>query len=124
MTTHRSWFPFILVGLTVALLAVVLVVRTPRQAGVSSSESTTVFPDPDAYETNVHRIYQTYLEDSNAQAAYDALIVLRVPSVDMQAAHLGLVIAFGQLAAGKTDEGAARLSVVLTTYPWIGGLSL
>ncbi len=127
MTTHRSWFPFILVGLSTALLALIVAVYDPSATPSSNDAQEVTAPTPTEYEDAVRAIVMTYMASSgahevSAQTAYDALLALRVPSMSYQDAHIQLVLAFGQIAAGETDAGQARLSVVEEANPWIFGL--
>ncbi len=124
MTTHRSWFPFILIGLTLALVAVISVLYRPYtlQEQRSAEVVHVAPPTPAAYEAAVSTIVTTYFASSSSDAsktAYDALIAMRVPSVDYQDVHIALVIAFGQLVAGEDEAGNARLFDVMKAYPWI-----
>ncbi len=119
---HRSWFPFILIGLSLVLLAVIVVVKSnaghSEQLKADAAAHASV-PTNAEYEAAIHTILNTYNADKNATTAYNSLLAVTVPSVDYQAAHLDLVIAFAQLQAGKTVEGQARLDLALNTYSWL-----
>lgn len=124
MTTHRSWFPFILIGLTLALVAVIAVLYRPYalQEQRSAEVVRVAPPTPAAYEAAVSTIVTTYFASSSSDAsktAYDALVAMRVPSADYQDVHIALVIAFGQLVAGEERGGHARLGDIIQTYPWV-----
>lgn len=123
MTTHRSWFPFILIGLTTALLALVLVAY---DKGVQrADDAPDIFvPTSEEYEAAVRAVVTTYMtlpEGEADKAAYDALIAMRVPSREYQALHIDLVIAFGQFVAGEDERGSARLFDIQKNYPWVFG---
>lgn len=122
MTTHRSWFPFILVGLSTALLALIVVVYDPSTMPTTNTAPVVTAPTASEYEASVNTVLSTFALSPSAdaaQTALDALIAMRVPTVDYQQAHLDLVIAFGQLAAGNTAVGDARLVVAESLYPWL-----
>ncbi len=121
MTTHRSWFPFILVGLSAALLAVILVAYTPNDSRVDSSAPVVVAPTGEEYEVAVQMIVSNSSLSSDSEAdkvAYDALLALRVPA-EYKDVHVQLVLAFGQMVAGEDVAGRARLSDIQKVYPWV-----
>lgn len=120
MTTHRSWFPFILVGLSAALLAVILVAYRPNDELSVSDEPAVVAPTGEEYKSAAQQIVSDYLASSDSEAdkiAYDALLALRVPA-EYKDVHVQLVLAFGQMAAGEDVAGKARLDDVMQVYPW------
>ncbi len=129
MLHHRSWFPFILIGLSLALGVIIAAVYAPLAPinGGTIGENETPSIDgggtgvvtAEEYEAGVRAVLSTYAAGADAGAAYDALVAMRVPTVEYQAAHLELVIAFAQLKSGNTDEGQARLDLAMTAYPWL-----
>ena len=72
----------------------------------------------ETYKTATTSILSAYATDHSAAAAYDALILLRVPP-SMQQLHFDLVVAFGKLASGSQDDGEARLTALKAQYPWL-----
>lgn len=118
--THRSWFPTILTGLSLALLAIIVVVYKDEapQAAVTPAFITATAPTSTEYETAAKTVVQNYVAGGNAATAYNALVALTVPA-EYQDAHLALVFAFADLRAGKLEEGTARLDVARTAYPWL-----
>lgn len=121
--SHRSWFPYILIGLSLALFAIIFAVRNnvnqysaPTSADIKIA---VVVPTSEEYEAGVKTILSTYDTDQNASTAYNALIKAVVPQVSYQTAHLDLVIAFAQLQAGQTAEGNTRLNLARATYAWL-----
>ncbi len=127
--THRSWFPLILTGLSLSLLACLTLVYRPNDepkqgrpiAGGNETSSTAtgaVAPSSTEYETAVRNVVASYDATGDASAAYSVLVALRVPAA-YQAAHLDLVIAFAQLQSGKRDDGTARLAGVRAAYAWL-----
>lgn len=114
--SHRTWFPFILVGLTLALGAGVWAWQsndaTPSQPDVAVEAPTSV-----EYQAEVIAIVQSYLDDADEQAAYEALLDVWVPT-DAKEVHLDLVIAFGKLVAGD-ESGAELLETVRSVHDWL-----
>lgn len=120
--SHRSWFPSILIGLSLALAVLIAAAYKPEPASdvsVNNDEPAMTAPSADEYEAGVRAVLASYASTSDASAAYDALVAMRVPSLDYQSAHLELVIAFAQMKAGNSDEGQARLDLATTAYPWL-----
>src|SRR3989338_1012896 len=103
MTSQRSWFPYILAGLTVLLTAAFLVVEQRLDDEGRNDRAPQTVQAPLATESSyagaATAILAGYATDGDAKRAYDALIVLRVPPA-MQSAHFDLVVAFGKLLAG------------------------
>lgn len=124
MTTHRSWFPFILVGLSAALLAVILVAYQPNNARVDNDTlSAPEAPTGDEYEAAVRAIMMNVMissgpQEVSAQAAYDALLALHVPA-EYKDVHIQLVLAYGEMALGQDELGRARLIVAEEANSWI-----
>lgn len=123
-SSQRHWFPVIVAGLTVLLA---LVFYASRQQ-FDFSSVTSVFSKPEVveappavteadYQSAVSSIMATYKADKNAQAAYDALVVLHVPA-SMQTFHIDAIIAFGKLANKDAADGQARLSALAAQYSW------
>lgn len=123
--TQRNWFPVILAGLTV-LLAIIFY-ATNHSVDVSAwveswsenSGSSAPGADPvteEEYQSAVRTILTN--ADSDEQAAYDAIVLLRVPK-SMQTFHIDLIIAFGKLASGNPADGNARLDALMAQYPWL-----
>lgn len=124
--SHRSWFPFILIGLSTALLAIIFVVyhqnsQAAKLKAVTEAESQAAasVPTNAEYEAGVKALLLTYDADQNASTAYAALIAMTVPQVSYQVAHLDLVIAFAELQASQAVEGKTRLDLARSTYFWL-----
>jgi len=115
---HRTWFPFILVGLTLALTAVIFAWQeqdvTP--ARVQTQEVHEV-PTSQEYQQEVVSILAQYQQDGDAQWAYGALVETWVPT-DAKAVHLDLVIAFGKLVAGD-EVGRELLDSIRASNAWL-----
>lgn len=116
---HRTWFPFIMVGITLAILVAFFAMGEPRASQVMApSEDVPSAPTQEEYQAEVLSVLATYETEGDAQAAYDSLLEMRVPVADKDL-HLELVIAFAELEAGKTVEGTARLDILREQTDWL-----
>ncbi len=70
------------------------------------------------YQSAVTNILTAYKTDKDVEAAYNALILLRVPT-SFQQVHFDLVVALGKLMAGETEEGEARLNALKAQNTWL-----
>mgnify|MGYP001588261847 CR=1 FL=1 len=124
--TERNWFPVILAGLTVLLA--IMFYATNRSVDFSTwvaswsedrGSASAPVADPvteEEYKAAVRSIVMN--ADRDEQAAYDALVLLRVPG-SMQTFHIDVIIAYGKLAAGNTADGQARFEALLVQYSWL-----
>ncbi len=120
--SQRNWFPMILGGLSVLLAAIFYA----RFAGVPqvfseprvSKTVTTPAVTSEGYQSAVNAIFATYAATDDAQAAYDALIVLHVPGT-MQQFHIDCIIALGKIVSGDDADGAARLDALRAQHSWL-----
>ena len=120
----RHWFPVIAGGVTLALLLSVAAVYVYRSQNPTSIPAETADASPPAqteeeYQSAVRSILATYESERNAEAAYDTLLyVARIPG-SMKDVHIGLVGAFGKLAAGNKEDGERRLEALRIQYSWL-----
>ena len=121
----RHWFPAILLGFSVALALVFAVVLSPQGQELLEKNpdvreliapATTV--NEDTYTGAVTSFLQDYAASKAEEATYTALIAVRVPG-DMLNLHYELVVAFGKLVNGDTDDGQARLAALKAQYSWL-----
>lgn len=120
-TEHKTWFPFILIGLTLALLLVIAVFRAPSEVQeVSDSESAVeiIEVSEDEYKASVVSILNNQVQSKDYSNAYEALLNVLVP-VTYKDLHLELTIAIAQLRDGNIDEGQARLDLVQAQTDWL-----
>lgn len=118
--THRSWFPFILIGLSLALAVIIAAVYKQNPAPVAEDDAVVLIaPTAEQYEAGVRAVLAGLADTSDVGVAYDALVAMRVPSVDYQASHLELVLALAQLKSGNIEEGQARLDIARANYSWL-----
>jgi hypothetical protein len=117
--SHRSWFPPILVGLSLLLgLVFVVALKGDRVIPQFPHEASTPKISEADYQSAANVILDAYAEDHDASRAYNALILLRVPKEE-QEVHFDLVVAFGKLMTKETKEGEARLSALKAAHPWL-----
>jgi hypothetical protein len=119
-SSQRNWFPVIVAGLTILLASAFYAkyAATERDAGPQTPLDSSASPvTEEGYRSAVNAVMATYRESNDAQAAYDALIVLHVPSV-FQQFHIDCIIALGKLASGDVADGNARLSALRAQYSW------
>jgi hypothetical protein len=114
--SHRTWFPFILVGLTITL-ATGIWAWTSSDRSQAPPEIGVEAPTSLEYQAEIAQILQMYLDDDDLDTAYESLVDVRVPS-DAQEVHLDLVIAFGKLVAGN-ESGAELLETVRSQHDWL-----
>ena len=133
---HRSAFPLIIVGLTLALLLVLALlfgpaVRDQSRGLLRPSQAVSA----EMYERDVAQIMvrlqerTEMVEDDEAHydilsSATSELLALTVPA-SYQSVHLELVASLDLLRQGvfgeetKVEEGARRLEALYQTYPWL-----
>lgn len=121
----RHWFPVIGAGVTLALLLVVAgVFRNTQDTRVRALPAETVDASAPAqteeeYQQAVRAVLSAYATDKDASAAHDTLLYFtRIPA-SMKDLHIGLVGAFGKLAAGEREDGALRLQALELQYSWL-----
>lgn len=120
----RHWFPVIAGGVTLALVLAVAVVYTNRAEKSDRIPAETIDASAPAqteeeYEQAVRTVLGAYAQDADADAAYDKLLyITRIPA-GMKDVHIGLVGAFGKLAAGDREDGNLRLDALKAQYSWL-----
>jgi len=112
----HSWFPFILVALSVTLLLVIVVWVQPSSSGIVIQVQDPVTEEE--YQEALLSILQNYSDGGGSAKIYEELIDMKVPA-SYKDLHLELVIAFGFLKSGDIPEGEARLDLLRETYDWL-----
>ncbi len=122
MHQHRTWFPFILTGLTLSLLLFMYLEvykkSTPEPATITVVESGLITVTVDGYKESVSTILAGFASGESADSAYNRLIDVRTPA-EFKSLHLELVIAFSELKEGKQESANARLQTIRRQYPWL-----
>lgn len=120
----RHWFPVIAGGVTMALVLAVAVVyiQGPQQPPSIPAETVDALPpaqSEEEYQSAVRSILATYATKNDADEAYDMLLyITRIPG-SMKDVHIGLVGAFGKLAAGEREDGERRIEALRIQYSWL-----
>ncbi|MFZ2681953.1 MAG: hypothetical protein WAZ14_02575 [Patescibacteria group bacterium] len=121
----RHWFPAILLGMTVILAVVFAAVLSPKgQEFLENNQDVrevtvpSVKVNEETYTQAVSTLLEAYQVDEDPEATYNALIAVRVPG-NMLNVHYELVVAFGKLVNGETDDGTARLAALKAQYSWL-----
>jgi len=120
----RHWFPVIAGGVTLALLLSVAVVYThrsqnPTRIPAETADASQPAQTEEEYQSAVRSVLSAYKNDNDADAAYDTLLyIARIPG-SMKDVHIGLVGAFGKLAAGDKEDGERRLEAIRIQYSWL-----
>lgn len=118
---ERTWFPFIMTGITILILGVYV-----GFGGVLNGEGQNVqdnieqisAPTNAEYQSAVLEILSRYDVEQNAGQSYEDLLNVTVPA-EYRETHLELVVAFGELRAGKIEEGQGRLDLLRQEVNWI-----
>lgn len=119
--SHRSWFPYILIGLSLTLMAILAVTYEGKKGeGKEGGDENIeiVVPTPAQYEAGVRAVLAAFDDSKNASLAIDSLVAMVVPSNAYQEAHLEFVLAFSQIKLGEVDAGMERLTAARALYNW------
>lgn len=121
----RNWFPAITLGFTILLGLIFFVALSPRGRDALTPDrdvreaTTPASPvTEETYQSAVGSILASYQESDDSEAAYDALILLRVPA-SMMNVHYELVIAMQKESSGDEAEAAARFAALKAQYSWL-----
>lgn len=120
---HRTFFPFILIGLTVLLaLFIVAITRdSSPESNVqtsSSSQSVVNMVSEEEYQRLTSEILRDYESNKDVERAYQSLLDIVLPPTYKEV-HLELVIIMSKFDSGQTDEAQARLDVLRQQYSWL-----
>lgn len=121
----RHWFPVIAGGVTLALVLAVAVVYSSKNVPSGSAipaetiDASQPAQTEEEYQQAVRAVLSAYASDNDASAAHDKLLyITRIPA-SMKDIHIGLVGAFGKLAAGEREDGNLRLQALALQYSWL-----
>lgn len=120
---HKTFFPFILVGLSV-LLAVTLAAWYRPSSNVNSSPTpdtsiSRVAPSHDEYVAAVTLVMSDFVNGmTTAAVAYDRLVEIVVPAAD-QGTHLELVIIMSKFRDGDTELAQSRYDALKQSQSWL-----
>lgn len=117
MDSHRSWFPVILTGLSIALAAMIFAVYQPGEETAEPMVAEMPAPTGDEYQAAIGDIFGPQATQS-VQAKLEALTEMRVPA-EYLTLHLQLVFVMNDYVAGNIEEGDARLNALRGTNSWL-----
>ena len=123
MHEHRTWFPFILIGLTLSFVILLAVVWRPGTVVPISVQPDVTYAAPvpvdaNAYKEQARTALTRYQESGDAANAYKHLLDLRVPA-ELKDTHLELVVALSLIDGGNEQEGEDRLHALLLKEAWL-----
>ena len=115
---HRTWFPFILIGLSLGLLLVVaLLVKEKNEAPIPPEDY--VLPaEAYDYPGSVANVFLGFQSSENAVGAREQLLLMRVPS-EYRDLHVALVLYFDAAIRGEVLEAEGQYATLKTQYPWL-----
>lgn len=120
-THHRTWPPFILIGLSFLIIVIFVVIGRPTEVkedvDAVAVETVTV-PTIEEYRVEIRRLFDEYAVTQDDQRMYDQLLAAVVPP-ESRESHLQLVIAFQELRDGQEVEGEARLALFEAQNNWL-----
>ncbi|MDP2631855.1 MAG: hypothetical protein Q8P30_03770 [Candidatus Uhrbacteria bacterium] len=117
---HRTWFPFILVGLTVALLLFVVIWVNEKSEDTYTDDQPEVVEviSAEEYQQEMNSVFTEFLSSKNVNLAYDQLLDIRVPS-RYKDVHLELVIILAKYRAGDVEEAIGRYDALKAQINWL-----
>lgn len=116
---HRTWFPYILIGLTLLLGLGILVWVAPKLMEPTPYADEVVNPvTTEEYRSEVLQLFANNEATGDYARMYQGLLELRVPA-GYQSLHLELALTFDKLRAGNNEEGEVRLEALRSAYPWL-----
>ena len=115
-THHRTWFPYILAGLTLLLALGIFTILSDSQRGLEPPKL--LAPTTQEYQTNVQTICADFSLALDLEKTYESLLTLRVP-VEYKDAHLALVLLFGQAVQSGNTDISLGLAQIKAQYTWL-----
>ncbi len=116
-THHRTWFPFILIGLTLALVLGVLVWMQSSSGG--NVKSLQVFaPSEEDYQTEIIALLSEFETSGDAQYAYEKLLDIRVPA-EYKVFHFDLALLLFHASTDDELDISSDLDTLRTQNNWI-----
>ena len=112
--SHRTWFPYILIGLTLTLLLVVFAITNS-----SPQQGSQPILTAGEYQETVTALLNDYsVDERDAYSTYESLLSLRVQEEQKQL-HLDLVLIFGKLLSGEIDSIDDSIAQLDIEYSWL-----
>lgn len=116
-THYRTWFPFILIGLTLALaLGVLAWMQSP---GGGDIEALQVFaPTAEEYQAEVISILSEFETSGAAEIAYNKLLEMRVPA-EFKSFHFDLALILFHASKDDDLDISADLDTLRAQNNWL-----
>ena len=111
---HRTWFPFILIGLSLTLLLVILASQTKEIEGSETPVVSQV--NGEEYKQEMQSIVSKFQEDQDAKVAYDSAMQLKVPT-EYKDLHLEITLYLVRAQVGKSTQ--EEWNTIRALYPWL-----
>jgi len=123
MQEHRTWFPLILIGLTIVLFAVIATQYQKDDIGSIEDITESVQIDlprvtEEGYKSEIVTILNDFSVSHDANSAYELLLNTRVPA-EFKDVHLEIVMIMNAFKSGKTTEGESRLDMLRVDETWL-----
>ncbi|PIX61940.1 hypothetical protein CO057_01315 [Candidatus Uhrbacteria bacterium CG_4_9_14_0_2_um_filter_41_50] len=116
-THYRTWFPFILIGLTLALVLGIL--AWMQSPGGGDVEALQVFaPTVEEYQTEIVALLSDFETSNNAEAAYSQLLNIRVPA-EFKAFHFDLALILFHASQDDSLDISADLDTLRSQNNWL-----
>ncbi len=117
---HRTWFPFILVGLSFALLAIVVVYVEGRESFVPElvPEGYVLSIEEVDYPSDVSYIFGNYYLTQDIDVARDRLLAQRVPA-DFRDLHFELILIVDAYQRGEGFDAEKSMDNLRSEYSWL-----
>lgn len=118
---HRTWFPFIVIGVTLCLVLVIVIWKQPSATSVDSDQSTVEVHQvitEEEYQQLVRQVLNDFETSHDSAAAHEALLDIFVPAA-YKDIHLELVIIIAKYQSGEDEEAQARLDLLAQQYDWL-----
>ncbi len=116
---YRTWFPHIVIGLTVLLAIGVYILFSNRDANTTDHDiaQSIVIPTSEEYRENVSAIIETYYADENREDAFGDLLNQIVPAEERDI-HVEIILLFDQPSDTRAniEQGLLELK---SAHSWL-----
>ena len=119
---HRTWFPFIMIGVTIGFIVFVAAYWEPSIPQTSSQPlvelPSMVAPSVADYQSEVRSIVNEFEGSGDVENAYSQLLDVRVPA-SYKDFHFDLAVAMGEFRVGEEAEGRVKLDLIKKESAWL-----
>lgn len=124
---HRTWFPYILIGLTL-LMAVGIYTwihatateepNSTQRSYVGYEQTLRFAPSDESYKEQVLHVLGEYAQHKDENETHADLVDMVVPA-EYKDLHIVLVLAFTKLQEGDIEGARARFDLLNSEYDWL-----